>query len=350
MMNSNLLPVDPLTKHTRESIIDNVIGQVARDTYRLAEAPPSQPKHWLWLGIGLSAAAGVLVLLLLRPSILTTPSVARTGEPTRVVAGDAASTVTVGTSTLTLGARSSVLVNGDDDRGIEVNLENGSVLCQVAPRHGRPPFQVVAGHVRIVVVGTEFAVSRTNQLVSVDVTSGEVRIIAGGKETLLNAGGRWSSDDNKPEKLPERTKVNVPPAPTARPSTSVAPERTSGRRRTRDDIRKAPVKTPKNDTPKTDRTTPKNDALEPPQKHSDEVRYKRAASLERSSPEEAMALYRQVEESGGGWAASALFARARLHLERGGTQTARQLLSRYLRLHPQGANAAMAKRLLSENQ
>jgi len=358
MSDIDTLPVTPLSEHARQRIIDNVVDEVAFDKYRQDESAPLRSAHRYWFGIGLSAAAGaalvVALLFVLRPggSSPKAQGVAQTGEPTRVAAGDAASTVTVGTSTLTVEARSSVVVTGDDDRGIEVSLENGTVVCQVAPRRGRPPFQVVAGHVRVVVVGTEFAVSRKDQVVSVVVRSGVVRVIAAGKETVLQADGRWSSDERKPvKKIPKRAQVKTTKdstVPSLQP-TQLAPRKTRvTRRRASAKPRRTPVKkTPNGDGGK---VQPNGDKGKVEPKRSDEASYRRAALLERSKPAAAIALYRQVENGGGSWAASALFARARLQLERGRSQIAKRLLSRYLRLYPRGANAAMATRLLNKRK
>jgi hypothetical protein len=75
-------------------------------------------------------------------------------------------------------------------------------------------------------------------------------------------------------------------------------------------------------------------------------RFARAARLEARDPEGAIALYRRVGASGGAWSANALYAEARLELERGRRERAVALLQRYLRRHPRGANASDVAGLL----
>jgi TolA-binding protein len=75
-------------------------------------------------------------------------------------------------------------------------------------------------------------------------------------------------------------------------------------------------------------------------------RYKAAERLEASDPAAAIAVYREVAEAGGPWAANALFAQARLELERGNRATAAHLLRRYLKRYPNGANRRDATVLL----
>lgn len=346
MSERDILPVNRLSESARLRITDNVVKEVACDKHQGAELPRAGQRYRLGVAMPAMAAAALVVLFffVLRQSDSAAPvsSVGPSNEVTRVVAGQAASTVTIGTSKLTVEAESAVVVRGDDERGIEVGLETGTVLCQVAPRGGRPPFQVVAGEVRVIVVGTEFAVSRTNHLVQVEVESGVVLVIADGNETLVHAKERWSSEQDTVAPNPDtvvptdeaKVVVNVPPRPKSQ-------------------LPKARVKRPPprpRHAPAPATSPPKPELAKTQERESDGDRYRQAASLERNDPSAALALYHQIEKGGGSWAASALFARARLQLDRGQTVAAKELLSRYLRLYPRGANAAMASRLLSRPQ
>lgn len=75
-------------------------------------------------------------------------------------------------------------------------------------------------------------------------------------------------------------------------------------------------------------------------------RYEQAERLEATDPAQAIALYEALAQERGPWAPTALFAQARLELDRGNRARAQALLQTYLRRYPKGANAAMARRLL----
>jgi hypothetical protein len=90
------------------------------------------------------------------------------------------------------------------------------------------------------------------------------------------------------------------------------------------------------------------DASAPPGKPSSlQDRFERAARLEDSDPEGALSIYDQLSREHGEWAANALFAAARLELERKHTAAARHLLESYLARFPQGGNAEDARELLA---
>ena len=59
--------------------------------------------------------------------------------------------------------QSTLLLAGDERRGVELYLERGRAHFEVAPRVQRPPFVVRAGAVRVTVVGTAFTVARDGE-------------------------------------------------------------------------------------------------------------------------------------------------------------------------------------------
>jgi hypothetical protein len=75
-------------------------------------------------------------------------------------------------------------------------------------------------------------------------------------------------------------------------------------------------------------------------------RFESAAALEVRDPLAAARIYRELASGSGAWAANALFAEARLSVERGHREAARTLLSAYLDRFPSGPNAADARALL----
>jgi hypothetical protein len=75
-------------------------------------------------------------------------------------------------------------------------------------------------------------------------------------------------------------------------------------------------------------------------------RYEKAARLEATDPAAAIAIYHELARGKSPWAANALFAQARLELDRGHRREAARLLRAYLQRHPGGHNAADARALL----
>ena len=92
-----------------------------------------------------------------------------------------------------------------------------------------------------------------------------------------------------------------------------------------------------------------NVAVAPPQPSAQD-QYESAARIEKTRPEEAAGLYRQVAAGGTAWAPSALFALGRLEADRGRTASARQILQDYLARYPRGLNADDARALLQRMQ
>jgi hypothetical protein len=228
---------------------------------------------------------------------ITTPVVAR--HEARIVSTDAPTETTLGEALITLAAHSDVNVAGSDAEGWLVRLEAGQVDCKVAPRHGRPPFVVQAGVTKVSVVGTRFTVARTGAQARVSVSEGHVQVDSDEGHVLLGPGESWPS---------------VEPAPA--------------------------------EADDTDEPHGKASSVVP---HAQQ-RFERAARLEAKDPVAALSIYKQLARANGPWAANALYAQARLELERGRPQRAEPLLQRYLVRHPQGLNVADVRKLLERVQ
>ncbi len=220
--------------------------------------------------------------------------------PSRVTTQAAGSHVSVGEATLDVAPRSTLVVSGDDARGVTVVLERGRVECEVPPRKGRPPFSVEAGEVPVRVMGTHFAVARSAADVEVDVQRGVVEVISNGDRRDVRAGAIWPS---------------TPPAlPPAQMGASASPA--------------APIPSPPVGAP------------------SPRELYEAASRLEASRPDLAVARYRDLAAKGGPWGMNALFAEGRLEADRGHITDARRLLGVYLVRYPSGPNADDARQLL----
>ena len=293
-------------------------------------------------GSGLAAAAALAFFL--------RPAVTLHSDRLRVATTDGTSEVTVGESALTVAPRSLVLVSGDDDRGVDVVLDRGSVTCEVAPRKGRPPFVVEAGGVRVRVIGTKFTVTRDGAATSVAVDHGAVEVSASGTVTVMHDGERWpapaateSADPARLGSTAASTEPGASPPAAPRPSASSAPMIARPRAAPAQD---APAVRPPPQDPGTLPASTPPAAVSAPAVPSAQDAFESAARIERTRPDDAAVIYRQLAANGTAWAPSALFALARLEADRGHRAEAARLLEDYLARYPRGINADDARALL----
>jgi hypothetical protein len=293
------IEVEPLSSARWAKVEQGIFAELDRGPVAQAPAPRRTRRH-LVFGLGAIAAAAAVTFLVVK----NTPHETRLAS--RIETGSAPSHVTLGTSTIDVAPHSAVVTSGSDRDGLLVVLEKGAVDCEVEPRAGRPPFVVLAGDVRVGVVGTRFTVRREPSGVSVSVTRGTVEVVHGGQVARIHGGESWPPPIEPPREEPPRGEpaANEPPAP--RHHASAAPARPE----------------------------------------ADQKAFERASALEARDPDAAMGVYRRLGDTGGPWAAPALFAAGRLAADRGRHADAKALLGRYLARYPNGANAADARRLL----
>jgi hypothetical protein len=333
-----LLPIVPLSEE-RWARFERGLFAALDGEMRAAETPPSAPaerprrRPWRAATFAVIAAAAVVLAVIggwqLRAH---TSGAALAGDPSRMVSGSSPSHIALGDNTLDLGPGTVIVATSNDDRGVVLVVERGSVTCEVAPRAGRPPFVVQAGEVRVRVVGTRFSVARLGDSARVDVDHGVVDVSAGVDRVTLRGGQSWERTPQAPGS------PSAPPAAfaTAEPS-SVAPSAPRPRE----------VAQPMSAPPTIDPSSLPASAAESPPSPRDE--FEAAARLERTDPQRAVALYAQLAAEGGSWGANALFAQARLEADWGRSAEARRLAAEYLSRFPSGANAADARVLLGEN-
>lgn len=305
-------PIDPLPEPAWDRIRRNVFEELDSAAAHGEPLRPPQPRRRAAIAMALTAAAsGALALAgawLLRPA-----PVERLGlSSTRIATEADGIEAKLGDIPLQVEPRSALVAVEDARAGWLVVLERGAAVFSVPPRVGRPPFVVDSGSVRVEVVGTRFRVERVGASARVDAYEGVVRVLAGGRTVLLGKGQRW----------PQSSAPNAAPAELPVSAAQETPASSEG------------------------------SAL-PAERHSppagpDAARraFERAASLEASAPDAALRIYRRLEQEGGAWAANALYARARLQLERGDRAAAAGALRRYLDRFPHGPNAADARTLL----
>lgn len=389
-MSTKRPPVEPLSRPAWDRVEAGVFARLDRGEHLIpsidrspafmhtrrwalagALAAAASVALWWQLGSGdeLAAVAGQTEQVAPHPA-----AVAR--HEARIVTSDAPTETTLGESVLTLAAHSDVSVAGSDAEGWLVRLDAGRVDCEVAPRHGRPPFVVQGGETRVTVVGTRFRVARRGDESRVGVTQGHVQVDSGSTHVLLGPGENWPSSDigndigndigSDPSSDPKAdldpdpsTVPNDDPSgdPSRDPGTdpsddqageshdpAIGPRSVPGLAPALEPNRIEPVEEPMGRRAEPRRTRNRSAYVVATRAQQ---RFERAARLEAKDPAAALALYQQLGRGKGPWAANALYAQARLELERGRPQLAEPLLRRYLERYPKGLNSADVRKLLT---
>ena len=209
-------------------------------------------------------------------------------------------------------------------------LEHGAAWFTVAPRGERAPFVVLAGDTVVRVIGTKFRVAYDDDRTEVTVDHGVVEVSYHGSIVRIAADETWSSEhpNDVTSVITTDSDVEPDPAPAPSPSPTKRPVRVVHKRH----VKTAP---PPAAVPAT--TAP---AADP-----DYDRYMQLVALEPKQPDVAIEGYLKLSQGTSRWAANALYAAARLALDRHDSR-AETLLTIYLRRFPNGANADDAARLL----
>jgi hypothetical protein len=239
------------------------------------------------------------------PVLRAAPAAARPSTPSaldsspdalHVATGRETRDITVGEALFSLSEHSEMLARGNDAQGWQVELTRGRVDFDVAPRQARPPFVIHSGDVEIRVVGTRFSVRRDGASTEVRVLRGIVEVERQGRVARLRPGDLWLDG------------VVAGTSHGARSGSSGA-------------ARAKIVRTPR-----------------PALRSDREIRFERAAGLEPGDAAEALALYLALARGQDAWAANALYAAARLELDRGDPESGILLLGEYSERFPDGEN------------
>jgi FecR protein len=298
------------------------------------------PHYGPWIAAAASmaaVAAALSVVAFVRPGAWT-----RGTDPVTLTTTDTPLQFLVGESSLVMTPSSLITLKGDDDHGVDVALDRGTVTFEVAPRRGRPSFRVDAGDVHVRVIGTLFTVARDTGSTRVSVTHGTVEVTSKGAVTILHDGDRWPSRTGT-DAIASAGATSDGPAPASLAAASSKPRRGKG----------GPSGAPWDEPPTDDSADPPlamPDAVETPA--PTEIRdpaqdaYENATRTERANPDEAAAVYRELSSGNTQWAPNSLFALGRLEGERGHRTEAIRLLRLYLARYPHGVNATDARVLL----
>jgi hypothetical protein len=344
------IEVEPLGEQRWEKIERSLLARVERGFVDAGHLP--QPgRRWTHSAL-LVAAMLVSVLGLALLVTRQQPQHAALEDPSRISTGPNASHLALPGLSLDVEPHSAVVVGAETSQGLLIVLDQGTIVCQVAPRATDRPLIVQAGAARVRVLGTRFSVTRLGEAARVQVEHGVVEVLSSGGRWRVEAGQDWPpaapapSATRSPVASPGPSVEARPLSTGARPASAEAPP---GRTVTR--LRPTPTSaTPTPAAPATasasvEEARPVPDAVPRPVPSRQDV-FEQATLLERSDPARAAHLYGSLESGGDSWAQNALYARGRLEASRGNRPAARRLLAQYLERFPQGTNAQDARAVL----
>jgi hypothetical protein len=348
----------------------------ALDTRPLAAPRPSFVRR-RGLPLALAGAAAAAAIFAVRDARRAETPPASAAQISTTTSG---SHIAIAGATLDVAPQSAISI-GARDGAVVIALDRGSVTCEVAPRSKRAPFIVEAGATHVTVIGTKFSVHRVGGHATVSVDHGLVEVADTNMTELVHAGERFrpgepvtreplASEDEaaaapvesapapqpeiaaapvaQPTPLPHqhlRRRVALAVAPSAPAEPSSGAEEPSA-------VAEAPA-TKATETPDVaaapEKREPEAGAEAAVKKgRSIQVLFELAAQLEIRDPEAALRIYGELASGpqDDGWAASALFAAARLEAERGHADRAHELATSYLERFPRGPNADDARTLM----
>jgi hypothetical protein len=287
---------------------------------------------------------------------------------------DSGSHIAITGAVLDVAPHSAVSFGERRDGATVVVLDRGTVTCEVAPRTTRAPFVVEAGATRVTVIGTKFTVQRVGDHAIVAVNHGLVEVADTNMTQLVHAGERYQPGEPVAADplaaapvTPPVAAQPVPPAVVTQVAAPVSPAPHARKRRPalgdapRARLSDAPAEAPEAPAeaalpppeamaaPETavESPAPAADTARAARRGSAQVLFELAAQLELRDPVAALRIYGELSAGEDGWAASALFASARLEAERGHGARARELCEAYLQRFSRAPNADDARTLLT---
>src|SRR6185369_14808847 len=331
------LEFEPLSEPRWHKIEQRVFARL--DAGELPSTRDSNPPAPVWTrrasvwALGLAASLLLVVLALSRANHSAAPSVSR------ISTGVTASHVALPGVVLDVSPQSAVVVSGSAEESALIVLDRGEVTCDVAHRRPGAPLFVQAGEVSVEVVGTRFTVTRQEEVASVRVQEGVVRVKFRGRSSSVKAGEAWPpaltaaassapsvAEVPQPSEPPEALGSADSSVATLRPRDPAPRPRLARETKQTKEVKEGTEAKEENSTPK---------ASPAGVQHQFEM----ATRIEAKEPAEAIRLYEAIENSSSGWAANALFAHGRLEAARGNRVAARRILTQYLLRFPAGANA-----------
>jgi ferric-dicitrate binding protein FerR (iron transport regulator) len=190
-------PVEGLSDVAWARVERNVFTQLQEGTITSAVASHDKASaaarrtKLVWFAVPMAAAAAFALAFFATksPQAPASQPVA-TDTPSRIVAGNAPSSITVGDSHLTLDANTALVIDGKEGKQTAL-IERGTVEFAV-PR----AFTVLAGDALVrttTAQNAHFRVSRDGELAIVQVESGSVQVTFRGQEVTVGAHHAWSA-------------------------------------------------------------------------------------------------------------------------------------------------------------
>ncbi|HUS31341.1 MAG TPA: FecR domain-containing protein [Kofleriaceae bacterium] len=320
----------PSPEVRRERVEKKLFAQLAAvEMAERVDAVLPQPRRSrvpYMLGAAALAAAVLALVLFARRDAAPTHEVASPSRVVTPVGGE--SRFIVGDAVIDAKSDTSVAVQHGEDGAITLVLDRGAVDCDVEPRHGRPPFRVLAGDLKVEVVGTRFTVTRTPSL-RVDVARGKVKVSTAAGTTLVEAGDSWPVVTAEAQPAPA-VEQPVAEAPVAEAPVAEAP------------IADAPAPAP---APKATAPAVKKPAPVQPDEDLAQKSYRVAQKLETSQPAKAATIYRAIATDSTttpALAATALLSLAQVELELHDPTAALSAAEEYVKRFPKAASAEEA--------
>lgn len=360
--------VPTLSDAALERMERNVFAALDARAIRPDAAPGSRRRVLGFALAGAAIAAGVFTVREWRHASAPVTRAAELAEAaTEITTTTSGSHIDIAGAALDVAPQSAVSVGGGPGGSTVVVLERGAVTCEVAPRTTRAPFVVQAGQTRVTVIGTRFTVRRVGDRAAVSVEHGLVEVADTNMTELVHVGERFVPGEGVTRAPLASAEAEAPPASAPEPAreepAAPQPARAPHRRVVaRADVHaiEAPVAAPRAEAaaiaPAAETAVHSVEVEAPagapaaegaPPRRSVQVLFELAAQLELKDPSAALRIYGELAASEDAWAASALFASARLEGERGQDARARELAAAYLRRFPTGPNADDARTLLA---
>ncbi|HVZ75018.1 MAG TPA: FecR domain-containing protein [Polyangia bacterium] len=351
-------PVPPISDTTIARLERNVFAALdARGPEVVAPAHPIRRRVVALSMAGAVAAMTVLGVRELRRGDGTAPAQIATA-PAQITTATSGSRMAIPGASLEIAPESAVSFGAGKDGATVVVLDRGAVTCEVAPRTARAPFVVEAGATRVTVIGTRFTVRRLGAHATVSVEHGLVEVADTNMTELVHAGetfrpGEPVSREPLASEVPAAPVVAAPVVPVAVATpvhraherrVALASPVIAAPQAARAPVEAAPAEAP---AAPAEAPAPAAPAHENVNRGSVQVLFELAAQLEVRDPPTALGIYGQIAAGDDAWAASALFASARLEAERSRAPSARALAEAYLQRFPRGPNADDARALLA---
>jgi hypothetical protein len=312
-------PIEPLSDAAWKRIEQRVFEQVSVPA-PMRETTPWFRRRFMWGTLAVCSLAACLLVFSWRPEarFASRPAAPSTRH---YAATGSTRQLDLPEMTVQLEAQSEL---ASVSHGV-YRLAHGAARFDVVHRGTHDPLAILAGNVRVEVVGTVFRVACVSDAARVETYAGTVRVIQANHVMLVRAGEHWDPAELAGAESTATIPTRTPAVPVEARSTSSPSALQATAPRSADVDLKTRVQV----------------------SERQRRRFELAAAHEKRDPERALRIYEALSREPGPWAGNALFALGRLELEHEQPLAAARDLRRYLERYPAGANAVDAHTLLA---